>query len=84
MTLHVAVVDRVAVSYRSARPAGDYAAFIGANREDVIERALKARNKWGRDIYRVLVGTLTAEAREPVRYEVVSLADADADEQRRY
>ena len=72
--LYVAVVDRRCDSFRSRRPHGDYSAFIGENRDKVIERALRARDDWGREVYRVLVGTLDSEAREPVRYEVVPLA----------
>ena len=72
--LYVAVVDRPADGFRSRREYGDYAAFLGENRDDVIQRALRARDDWGRDVYRVLVGVLHSEAREPVRYEVVPLA----------
>lgn len=72
--LYVAVVDRRCDAFRSRRPHGDYSAFIGENRDEVIQRALRARDDWGREVYRVLVGTLDSEAREPVRYEVVPLA----------
>ena len=72
--LYVAVVDRRCDSFRSRRPHGDYSAFIGEDRDEVIQRALRAREDWGRDTYRVLVGVLDSEAREPVRYEVVPLA----------
>lgn len=85
MSLYVAVVDRVGGSYASDRAWGDYAAFVGENREDVIRRALRARDAWSHDdaigrprhgrMYRVLVGELTGEAREPVRYEVVPLEE---------
>lgn len=73
MTMFVAVIDRVD-KRPSRRPHGDFAAFIGPERQDVIRRALAARNEWGRDTYRVLVGELTGEAREPVQYEVVPLS----------
>ena len=43
------------------------------DRDEVIQRALRAREDWGREVYRVLVGVLDSEAREPVRYEVVPL-----------
>ena len=72
--LYVAVVDRPADSFRSRRPHGDYSAFIGLDRDEVIRRALRARDDWGPDLYPVLVGVLDSEAREPVRYEVVPLA----------
>lgn len=85
MTLHVAVVDRFSDSYASNRPFGDWAAFVGQDRQDVIQRAMAARNEWSRNdrysgsrggrTYRVLVGELTGEAREPVRYEVVPLEE---------
>jgi hypothetical protein len=71
--LYVAVVDRRCDSFRSRRPHGDYSAFIGENRDEVIQRALRARDDWGREVYRVLVGVLDSQAREPVRYEVVPL-----------
>ena len=74
--LYVAVVDRPSDRFHSRRPHGDYAAFVGEDRDDVIQRALRAREDWGRELYRVLVGVLDAEAREPVRYEVVPLAAA--------
>ena len=73
MPLYVAVVDRESVLYRSHRPKGDYSAFIGDDRHDVVQRTLAARNEWGRTVYRVLVGELTGEVREPVAYEVVPL-----------
>ena len=76
--LYVAVVDRPSDAYRSRRPHGDYAAFIGRDRDEVVQRALRAREAWGRDIYRVLVGVLDSEAREPVRYEVVPLGASGA------
>ena len=78
MKLHVAVVDREGgslPSHRSDRPKGDWACFVGENREVVIKRALAARNDWGPNLYRVLVGELTGEVREPVRYEVVPLPE---------
>jgi hypothetical protein len=75
--LYVAVVDRPSDGFRSRREYGDYSAFLGENRDEVIQRALRARDDWGRELYRVLVGVLDSEAREPVRYEVVPLA-ADA------
>jgi hypothetical protein len=71
--LYVAVVDRPSDGFRSRREYGDYSAFVGENRDEVIQRALRAREDWGRDVYRVLVGVLDSEAREPVRYEVVAL-----------
>ena len=76
--LYVAVVDRPSITFHSRRPHGDYAAFIGENRDEVIQRALRAREDWGREVYRVLVGVLDSEAREPVRYEVVPLAGEGA------
>jgi hypothetical protein len=76
--LYVAVVDRPSDRLRSRRPHGDYAAFIGEDRNDVIQRALRAREDWGREVYRVLVGVLDSEAREPVRYEVVPLGAVEA------
>ncbi len=72
--LYVAVVDRPADGFRSRREYRDYAAFLGENRDEVIQRALRAREDRGREVYRVLVGVLDSEAREPVRYEVVPLA----------
>jgi len=72
--LYVAVVDRPSDRFRSRRDHGDYAAFVGEDRDAVIQRALRAREDWGRETYRVLVGILDPEAREPVRYEVVPLA----------
>ena len=72
--LYVAVVDRPSDGFRSRREYGDYSAFVGENRDEVIQRALRAREDWGREVYRVLVGVLDSEAREPVRYEVVPLA----------
>jgi hypothetical protein len=72
--LYVAVVDRPADRFRSRREHGDYAAFVGEDRDEVIQRALRARDEWGRDVYRVLVGVIDSEAREPVRFEVVPLA----------
>jgi hypothetical protein len=74
--LYVAVVDRPADGFSSRREYGDYAAFIGENPDEVIQRALRAREDWGREVYRVLVGVLDSEAREPVRFEVVPLAVA--------
>jgi hypothetical protein len=62
--------------FRSRREYGDYSAFVGENRDEVIQRALRAREDWGREVYRVLVGVLDSEAREPVRFEVVPLAGA--------
>jgi hypothetical protein len=72
--LYVAVVDRPSDGFRSRREYGDYSAFLGENRDEVIQRALRAREDWGREVYRVLVGVLDSEAREPVRFEVVPLA----------
>ena len=72
--LFVAVVDRPSDGYRSRREYGDYSAFVGEGRDEVIQRALRARDEWGHEVYRVLVGVLDSEAREPVRYEVVPLA----------
>ena len=77
--LYVAVVDRPSDGYLSRREYGDYSAFIGENREEVIQRALRAREDWGREVYRLLVGILDSEAREPVRYEVVPLAAATSE-----
>ena len=71
--LYVAVVDRPSDGFRSRREYGDYSAFVGENRDEVIQRALRAREDWGRELYRVLVGVLNSQAREPVRYEVVPL-----------
>ena len=76
--LYVAVLDRPADGFCSRREYGDYSAFIGENRDEVIQRALRARDDWGREVYRVLVGVLDSEAREPVRYEVVPLAASAA------
>jgi hypothetical protein len=73
VVLHVAVVDRPSDGFRSRREYGDYSAFVGENRDEVIQRALRAREDWGRDVYRVLVGVIDSEAREPVRFEVVPL-----------
>ena len=72
--LYVAVVDRPSDRFSSRRQHSDYSAVVGENRDEVIERALRAREDWGRDVYRVLVGVIDSEAREPVRYEVVPLA----------
>jgi hypothetical protein len=72
--MYVAVVDRPSDRFRSRREYGDYSAFVGEDRDEVIQRALRAREDWGREVYRVLVGVLDSEAREPVRYEVVPLA----------
>ncbi|TMC01507.1 MAG: hypothetical protein E6J41_32910 [Chloroflexi bacterium] len=72
--LYVAVVDRPSDGFRSRREYGDYSAFVGENRDEVIQRALRAREDWGREVYRVLVGVLDSEAREPVRFEVVPLS----------
>ena len=72
--LYVAVVDRPSDGFRSRREYGDYSAFVGENRDEVIKRALRAREDWGREVNRVLVGVLDSEACEPVRYEVVRLA----------
>ncbi len=72
--LYVAVVDRPSDQFRSRREYGDYSAFLGESRDEVIQRALRAREDWGHEVYRVLLGVLDSEAREPVRYEVVPLA----------
>ncbi len=72
--LYVAVVDRPTDRFSSRREYGDYSAFVGEDRDEVIQRALRARDDWGHEVYRVLVGVLDSEAREPVRYEVVPLA----------
>ena len=72
--LYVAVIDRPSDRFHSRRQYGDYSAFLGENRDEVIQRALRARDDWGHEVYRVLVGILDSEAREPVRYEVVQLA----------
>ncbi len=77
--IYVAVVDRPSDGFRSRREYGDYSAFVGENRDEVIQRALRARDDWGREVYRILVGVLDSEAREPVRYEVVPLAANAAD-----
>jgi hypothetical protein len=77
--LYVAVVDRPSDGYRSRREYGDYSAFVGENRDEVIQRALRAREDRGRELYRVLVGVLDSEAREPVRYEIVPLAAATSE-----
>ena len=71
--LYVAVVDRPSDGFRSRREYGDYSAFIGEDPDEVIQRALRAREDWGRELYRVLVGVLDSEVRESVRYEVVPL-----------
>lgn len=76
MILHVAVVDRPSSNYYSGRPEGDFAAFISEDKDDVIQRALVARNKWGRDRYRVPYGILDYEVTEPVKYKLVSLESA--------
>jgi hypothetical protein len=78
--LYVAVVDRPSDGYRSRREYGDYSAFVGENRDEVIQRALRAREDWGRELYRVLVGVLDSEAREPVRFEVVPLGGSEAEQ----
>jgi hypothetical protein len=73
---HVAVVTRAGGSYTSKREHGDYAAFIGPSRDNVVRRALAARKAWtgnGPDIYQVLVGELTGSVKQPVTYEVVPL-----------
>lgn len=72
MKMYVAVVDRVDGT-PSRRSDHTNAAFVGENRDHVIRRALEARNKWGAETYRVLVGELTGEVCEPVQYEVVPL-----------
>ena len=77
--LYVAVVDRPSDGFRSRREYGDYSAFVGENRDEVIQRTLRAREDWGRELYRVLVGVLDSEAREPVRYEVVPLGAATSE-----
>src|SRR5215472_7865587 len=64
--LYVAVVDCPSDGFRSRREYGDYSAFLGESRDEVIQRALRAREDWGREVYRVLVGILDCEAREPV------------------
>jgi hypothetical protein len=70
--LYVAVVDKETVDYRSARPRGDWAAFVDPDRDEAVGLALAARLRWGSH-YRVLVGELTGEAREPVQYNIVEL-----------
>ena len=72
--LYVAVVDRPSDGFRSRREYGDYSAFVGESRDEVIQCALRASEDWGREVYRVLVGVLDSEARQPVRYEIVPLA----------
>lgn len=73
VVLYVAVVDRPSDGFRSRREYGD-SAFVGESRDEVIQCALRASEDWGREVYRVLVGVLDSEARQPVRYEIVPLA----------
>jgi len=70
---------------RSTRDHGDWASFIDKNKNNVITKALKARNEWerkGYGPYIILVGTLEEEATIPANYELrpidtlVPLSDA--------
>lgn len=75
--LYVAVLDRPSDTFQSRRTHRPEAfAFVGKDRDEVIQRAFRARNVWGRDTYRVLVGVLDSEMRDPVRYEVAPLKPA--------
>jgi hypothetical protein len=60
--VYVAVV-MTANKVTSDRPEGDWAAFVGENKDDVINRAVKAKTKWELPgtygPYVILVGKLT-------------------------
>lgn len=60
----------------SRRSGGDWAAFVGSDQEQVIERALVAKQKWNTALdapYTVYVGELAFEAVEPRAYKLQAL-----------
>lgn len=68
---HVAVVM---APRRSHRMKGDWACFVGSTQDEAVGAAMQARAEWGHARgYYILVGTLTHEAAEPVRYELREL-----------
>lgn len=73
VVLHVAVVCRSGEEC-SRRPDGDWASFVGSNRDQVVRRAFKAIETYsnGKD-YDVLVGELTSKAVAPIKFELVKL-----------
>ena len=82
MPLWVAVIDRPLdrPGQGSNRPDGEWAAYIDTDRHALIRKALDQRRRWSRvgRQYRVLVGTLSSEAREPISYEEIPLSESDA------
>lgn len=65
----------------SQRQDGDWACFVSSDKGKVIEEAIQARDRWyvkgygcaHSGPYQILVGELTEELKQPVRYELVPL-----------
>lgn len=84
MKLYVAVVfteesSTVENFNLSRRTDGDWSCFVDVDKDKAIQRALKAKRRWDgtsskKCEYKVLVGTLTAEAKIPVMYELTPIS----------
>lgn len=61
----------------SARFDGDYACFLGPTKQNVIVRAMRAREKWGVKLYRILVGRITEHAEADMNYVLRPLREKD-------
>jgi hypothetical protein len=78
--IYVAVVCKPPWT-RSERTHGDWASFIDKNKNNVITKALKARNEWERKgfgPYTILVGNITEEAVLPQDYTLQPLGEEPA------
>jgi hypothetical protein len=74
--LYVAVVVsgsqiRCGVMESCRVPFGDWASFIGNDKDEVVRRALEAVRKWGQ--YQIWIGTLTDEVVVPTNFKLVKL-----------
>lgn len=77
-TIYVAVVCKDTTSLRSLRQDGDWACFLGNNRDEVIRKALKAASGWSEknNYYRnyiVLVGKITGQAKRKTEWEFIKI-----------
>ena len=80
--MFVAVIARVGVE-QSDGPHGVWSSFVGKDRDEVILRAMQHTAQSNKRLgkytgqYGILVGELTHEAVEPVKYELVPIAQEE-------
>jgi hypothetical protein len=72
---------------RSQRPLGDWACFVGADRDATIKRAIRARDAWQRASagsfaheheYDIFVGRVESKVVIPSSFELADINDLDA------